>query len=56
MIARLDGFRMESFKQHARISSRLQALEDSIEVIAGQMAANLDEKNATDLPSSEKND
>lgn len=56
MIARLDGFRMESFKQNARISSRLQAIEDSIEIIAGQLAANLDEKNAIDLPSSEKND
>ncbi len=56
MVARLDGFRMESFKQHARISSRLQAIEDSIEVIAGQLAANLDEKNATDLPSSGKSD
>lgn len=55
MIARLDGFRMESFKQHARISARLQAIEDSIEIIAGQLAANLDEKNAADLPSSEKN-
>jgi hypothetical protein len=30
----------------------LQAIEDSIEIIAGQMAADLDEKNATDEPSS----
>jgi len=51
IIARLDGFRMESFRQHARMSSRLQAIEDSIEIIAGQLAAKLDEENAADEPS-----
>ena len=42
---------MESFRQHARMSSRLQAIEDSIEIIAGQLAAKLDEENAADEPS-----
>ena len=46
VLTRLDGFRLESYKQWARISRRLGAIEDSIEVIAGQLAAKLDEENA----------
>ena len=52
ILARLDGFRIESYKQWARISRRLGAIEDSIKMIANQLAAQLDKKNAADEPSS----
>ena len=51
ILRRLDGLRMESFKQHARISNRLHEIEDSLEVIARELATQRDDETAADEPS-----
>jgi hypothetical protein len=57
ILARLDGLRMESFRQHARMSNRLHEIEDSLEVIARELATKRDDETATDEPSARpKND
>lgn len=44
IIARIEGFRMESFKQHTRMFDRLHSIEDSIEIIARHLAREASEK------------